>query len=348
MIRFAIWLFSVVGMLPAQTDGDSSSLPCRKHAELRWEILSDVRKDLDSWCRTVGPPIITKFARPQADIRKIQLVSWNVNVGGGDVKGLYDKIRSENPDSGIVILLQEAYRSGPAVPATYPPQIKVPKAIRPTPRTPDIQQIASDMQMSLVYVPSMRNGADGLEDRGNAILSTEPLRDCGALEMPFGKQRRVAIACTVQLRGASKVEFRVVSLHMDTNDDRKLQAVELAKALAPQSAQPELLIAAGDTNSLQGRFDGSYRALNDALPELFCGNGHTAFWPFRLDIPFGWWRGRIDFMFSNGSRQSHVQSGECKTLHERRGSDHIPLQLILEVPADASNAGASERRTKQE
>ena len=73
---------------------------------------------------------------------------------------------------------------------------RVPKAIRPRRPTTDVRDIAEQFGLSVAYVPSMRNGpATALserEDRGNAILSTEPLLDVRAIELPFGKQRRVA------------------------------------------------------------------------------------------------------------------------------------------------------------
>ena len=61
----------------------------------------------------------------------------------------------------------------------------------------DVRDIAERFGLSVAYVPSMRNGPatrlDEREDRGNAILSTEPLIDVKAIELPFGKQRRVAV-----------------------------------------------------------------------------------------------------------------------------------------------------------
>ena len=48
----------------------------------------------------------------------------------------------------------------------------------------------------------MRNGRPPQtdEDRGNAILSTEPLADLTAIELPFEQQRRVAVAATLRSR----------------------------------------------------------------------------------------------------------------------------------------------------
>jgi hypothetical protein len=66
----------------------------------------------------------------------------------------------------------------------------VPSAIRPGRPGLDVVALAKKYDLSLAYVPSMRNGSatDPLEreDRGNAILSTEPLSDARAIELPFG------------------------------------------------------------------------------------------------------------------------------------------------------------------
>ena len=69
----------------------------------------------------------------------------------------------------------------------------------------------------------MRNGSattlEEREDRGNAVLSTEPLSDVLAIELPFGKQRRVAVAAIVNPR-STLAPMRVVAAHFDANGDR--------------------------------------------------------------------------------------------------------------------------------
>ena len=66
-------------------------------------------------------------------------------------------------------------------------------AIRPRdPESMDIDDHAASLGLSILYVPSMRNGPDLREDRGNAIISTEPLLDPFALELPLARQPRRA------------------------------------------------------------------------------------------------------------------------------------------------------------
>ncbi|MEN3339278.1 MAG: hypothetical protein V7647_2954, partial [Acidobacteriota bacterium] len=61
-----------------------------------------------------------------------------------------------------------------------------------------IEPVAAALGLSLYYVPSMRNGgAAPHEDRGNAILSSLPLTDLAAYELPFERQRRVALGATI-------------------------------------------------------------------------------------------------------------------------------------------------------
>ena len=68
----------------------------------------------------------------------------------------------------------------------------------------------------MVYVPSMRNGPELQEDRGNAIVSTEPLIDPIALELPFERQRRVAIGASVQVRTIAGIErLNLLDVHLE-------------------------------------------------------------------------------------------------------------------------------------
>jgi endonuclease/exonuclease/phosphatase family metal-dependent hydrolase len=289
---------------------------------------------LDEWCLTVGPPAISAADSGTGEIRSIVIVSWNVWVGGGSIEQVVAearRLKGIGPDVGIVVLLQEAFRGGSAVPADYPRNIKVPSAIQPRRPAPDVMKSAANLRMSAIYIPSMRNGASTLEDRGNAVLSTEPLSDFQAIELPFGKQRRVAVICTVHPRGSADRAFRLVALHLDTSCDRKVQARELAKVLEPLGKESTFILAGGDLNSLWGRRDGAFKALNHVLPEKFCGSSPSNVWPLRLDIVFGWWRGRIDFMFSNLGTQKDVKMDTCETLPSRYGSDHHPLLAWLRL-----------------
>src|SRR3954468_11190427 len=64
----------------------------------------------------------------------------------------------------------------------------------------------------------MRNGgAESREDRGNAILSSLPLSDLAAYELPFERQRRVALAATISgsTTAGTPWRLRIVDAHLD-------------------------------------------------------------------------------------------------------------------------------------
>ena len=84
-----------------------------------------------------------------------------------------------------------------------------------------------------------------------------------------------------------------------------------------------------DVYTLFGRSDPAYKALRSRLAEEDCGSQRTHVWPLRLDIFFGWWRGRIDFQFSNFGNSGPKR--HCRTLDGRNGSDHHPVVMQLEL-----------------
>ena len=75
----------------------------------------------------------------------------------------------------------------------------------------DIVRVSGELGASLIYVPSMRNGssaADPAEDRGSAIVSTLPLSNPMAIELPGERQRRVVISAQIGT-------FSVAVVHLD-------------------------------------------------------------------------------------------------------------------------------------
>ena len=77
--------------------------------------------------------------------------------------------------------------------------------------------MAEQCGLALFYVPSARNGPNEPgqvpEDKGNAILSTLPLADLAAIELPFESGRKVAVVATIP--GPSGERIRVASVHLD-------------------------------------------------------------------------------------------------------------------------------------
>jgi endonuclease/exonuclease/phosphatase family metal-dependent hydrolase len=261
-----------------------------------------------------------------------------VEVGGGDIDGLLDRLG----DVPIVLLLQEVYRSGVAVPPIGN-GAHVPGRIAPLPPSGvrrSIADVAARRGLSLVYVPSMRNGRRGsnaeAEDRGNAILSTLPLLDPSAIELPFEHQRRVAVAASVQVAGGAgrPSAIRVVSVHLDTRSSwrrgaflwfgRMRQAGALAGAL--HGGAPTIL--GGDFNSWLGELEPDVRRTRRLFPQTPVANAHVTFPVFgRL----GFHLDHLFFSLPNGWR------GEVSRLDERWGSDHYP------IVGSASRASADTR-----
>ncbi|MGH9370097.1 MAG: hypothetical protein ACRD15_01045, partial [Vicinamibacterales bacterium] len=161
-------------------------------------------EDLVRWRRSVGPPVVVRGAsRSGQTSDRLVVINWNVHVGAGNVPRLFADVRRQaGAGVPIVFLLQEAYREGPEVPRSLGPGAIFASAIQglqPDGRRDEVEAVAASLGLHAYYVPSMRNG-DPLtsdEDRGNAILSTIPLDDLSAIELPFERQRRVAIAATL-------------------------------------------------------------------------------------------------------------------------------------------------------
>ena len=308
---------------------------------LTWMRWSDKTQRLDLWCLSVGRPVLESRVPAAGEITGMRILSWNVNVGAGRLETLLPRLLDEAAADGVglTILLQETFRAGDAVPDVYPAALDVPKAIRPRRPTMDVRDIATKFGLSVAYVPSMRNGpATALserEDRGNAILSTEPLLDVRALELPFGKQRRVAVTALVAPRGHAITvgpvlwdrpapaprAIRVVSTHFDTNGDRAAQAAALSERLTSFTDAP--LFVGGDLNSRGGANDNAVLALANRIPMASCGTGRTNRWPLRLDvlIPIG----RLDYIFAG---LGDLVRG-CETLRDAYDSDHLPLLMTL-------------------
>jgi endonuclease/exonuclease/phosphatase family metal-dependent hydrolase len=307
----------------------SAPLSCLEPVEgLTWLRWSDNQQPLDLWCRSVGRPIVNGGAATTGDITGMRILSWNVHVGGGRLEELLPALLDEASRAGLglTILLQETFRTGEAVPESYPAALKVPRAIRPRRPAMDVDDLAQAFGLSVAYVPSMRNGAAislaEREDRGNAILSTEPLTDVRAIELPFGKQRRVAISAMIPSRAGGQA-IRVVSTHFDTNGARAAQAAALSERLV--SLTGAALFVGGDLNSRDGFEDETVVALADRIPMASCGTGRTNRWPLRLDVLFP--IGRLDFMFA--TNDSGAFATECETLPDAYDSDHLPVLMTL-------------------
>jgi len=297
---------------------------------IRWmapELGAD-RSSLGNWRMSVGPPVVvsheTQSGQPSD---RLVVVNWNMHVGGGDIGGLLAEVRRRHGGAPVVFLLQEAYREGPEVPVSLEPPASFAsmiRSMRPDGSREEIEAVATRLGLHAYYVPSMRNGAPAAsaEDRGNAILSTLPLTDFTAIELPFERQRRVAVAATVA--GVSHTgtpwKVRVVSAHLDNmvgarrlwiaggEFGRTRQARGLVSALQGADA----LVLGADLNSWFGFHDGAYRTAAAAFPGTPVTDRRGTFHGMlRLDHLF--------FRLDEGWRATFARADDAF------GSDHYPL-----------------------
>ncbi len=317
---------------------------------IRWEEAAPPRDAavLARWRAAVGGPVLLPAPAPPSDEAPLGdglgVVSWTVHVGGGDIPRLVEDLRAGRLTGGrpvrqFVLLLQEAYRSGPELPAD-PPAGAVPARIAPAPPGGARRDVVADARalgLALLYVPSMRNGASvpdsgtEAEDRGNAILSSLPLTDPAAVELPFEAQRRVPVAATVggRTRAGAPWRLRVVAAHLDNRaawtrpiaslgGARLEQARGLAAALAGESP----IVVGADLNTW------SAARLERAIPFLRAQFPSTppdppgGTYPVALGITRP-----LDHMFF---RLPDGWRATVRRIPDRYGSDHDPLLAVVE------------------
>lgn len=251
-------------------------------------------------------------------------MSWNVHVGSGDIRAFVKDLTSgihtgQRPVRNYVLLLQEVVRTDGAPPLTGTSlgasRIRAHAPVSPI----DIVQIGRELGLSLIYVPSMRNGSsasDPAEDRGNAILSTLPLSEPIAVELPGERQRRVVI-----IARASSVSVAV--LHLDAlGGARRLRVfwTPWMRDVQVRSAAPLFpdgpLVVGADLNTWHGRDELAARFLG----ELF----HTT--PHSIERQ-GLGLRVLDYLFV---RAGANQRAHYRQLQQRYGSDHRPLVAWVE------------------
>jgi endonuclease/exonuclease/phosphatase family metal-dependent hydrolase len=169
----------------------------------------------------------------------------------------------------------------------------------------------------------MRNGHELLEDRGNAIVSSEPLLDPVALELPFERQRRVAIGASVRVRTNAGIDtINVLDVHLEPlsapsslwifrNPRRRQVAALLGLLRQPRFTSGAGTVLGGDFNTIQGGVEeDAYRqarAWSTSLLEEDRRSTH--------------YMGRLDYLFFRLAQHGAV----TRRLDERFGSDHYPV-----------------------
>ena len=315
---------------------DVASPPCAAVDDtVQWLRIpsGDERRRSDRWCAAVGPPAIARGSSTEPIVNRLVVVSWNVHVGGGNIGALVDDLRTGRltggePAQSFVLLLQEVYRSGKDVPSSLPPRARFALGVKPRGHDRvDITATARRFGLSLFYAPSMRNGPPAVsdEDRGNAIVSTLPLDEFTAIELPLERQRRIAVAASIHGRGRERDwALRLVSAHFTnavghhlwifSEPARVRHALALATAL--DLGTPTFL--GGDFNTWFGYQDAAYKVLAQRFANLRPSDRRPTLCIMRLDHVF--------YQLPDGWRAT-VRRGES-----RYGSDHYPLIAELTLP----------------
>jgi endonuclease/exonuclease/phosphatase family metal-dependent hydrolase len=244
--------------------------------------------------------------------------------------------------------LQEAVRVGGSVPAAPGSDAVSARAIgAETDPARSVEAVAARTGLFVFYAPSMRNGAELREDRGNAILSTLPLADPVVIELPYERQRRAAVTARIALPVADgeSVPLRLVSAHFDNTssgarfwrsfgEGRARQARGLLEVLP----EDEWVVLGGDLNTWFGEAGEEAIALLSGrlaqprtIPEM------DTYSP-----PYGLPHRQADYLLASlpeGWQTGYQVAGDW------RSSDHAPLVGWLEPPPRAAASGPA---TKEE
>ena len=166
-----------------------------------------------------------------------------------------------------------------------------------------------------------------LEDRGNAIVSTEPLDQAFALELPFERQRRVAVGAAIDVRTSSGVrQLHFVNVHLEPlsspsslwifrNPRRRQVAAILESVRSSRFAYATTsagVVLGGDFNTIQGGVDEEAyvhaRAWSQSLVDEDRRSTHHM--------------GRIDYLFF---RLAPDWVATTERVENKFGSDHHPV-----------------------
>jgi endonuclease/exonuclease/phosphatase family metal-dependent hydrolase len=315
----------------------STSCAAREIAKhIAWHISDETdAPELSRWCRAVGVPVFV--AEPAAapslppSLNDLVVVSWNAHLAEGELYDLIAKLKSGaltdgRPVAHFVLLIQELYRNGHEVPP-FDVRDRSAFAIKPSdPDNLDIDDHAATLGLSMLYVPSMRNGPELREDRGNAIISTEPLLDPLALELPLARQRRVALGAAIVVQTTEGPRrLQVVDAHLEPLSSpktlwlfknprgRQVQAI-LDLLATPRFTDPAVagVVLGGDFNTVRsGDGESAYRLARAWSSSML-----------REDSRKTHLMGRLDYLFF---KLGDGWSASTRRLDERFGSDHYPV-----------------------
>ncbi|HEU5208302.1 MAG TPA: endonuclease/exonuclease/phosphatase family protein [Longimicrobiales bacterium] len=309
---------------------------------------------LARWCAGVGPAVYQPRRSAEADVARITeeavdsalsalpvadsvlIVAWNNHVGGGALEQFVDDVRAGRLTSGdsvhhFVLLLQEVYRNSPDVPAVSPDMLYasgIDEAPAQGNRTDIADWAVRHPELSVFYAPSMRNGpqagAEQREDRGSAIVTSLPLSEPSAYELPVTRQRRVVPAGVVSGRtsGGEPWHMHVASVHLENrpegarNPERaRFEQIEWLLDAVPDSGRAVL---GGDMNTwMRGPDEVAIWRARQAYPDTPPIPGGPTY-----QQAGGVLRMYLDYLFF---RLEDGRATGYRRLPDPYGSDHFPI-----------------------
>lgn len=307
--------------------------------QIRWHVLSTKTDELRAWCDGVGPPVVINAPNEPRDTKTAVVVSWNVDVGAGRLDEFLDDLLDGRWTDSVAIddyalFLQEAYRADDSIPELPPKDSKKGNAIHHGEEDfhSDVVHFARERNLNLFYVPFMRNG-DDREDRGNAILSTLPLSEFAAYELPPQRQRRVAMSAMVSGYAAGEPwSVRLVNVHLENRARWKspfgtfgsARHDQMSALLDAAGMRSEPTIMGGDFNVwFREGNEGTIKLIRSYLVQAGESDSSSTVHPGR-GLP----ERQVDYLFYSKDREWNVI---YKRADDRYGSDHYPV-LIRVTP----------------
>ena len=303
----------------------------------------DERHRLEEWRRNVGAHVALDLtSRLEESLpRSLIVLSWNLWIGRGRLSTVVRRIRDgdyaamgADPSLPLVVMVQEAYRSDVSVPALQEGRVGrvLVAGLR---EQEDIVETARALGLNLRYAPSMRNGPTS-SDRGNAVLSTLPLQDAHAIELPLVLQRRVAVTASVTL---GNTRLRLLSAHFDPRGPpghRWLGATGRAQQARHllDKVQDDTAVLGADLNLGRGRYEPAWRLLKGAgftfgVPPTIPAWRHTFHALPRLVLDYILVRNRSGVVVAAGVHRidEHPEDRGSRVF----GSDHHPLLARIDL-----------------
>jgi endonuclease/exonuclease/phosphatase family metal-dependent hydrolase len=346
-MKLSTYVLVLLATLPACQRSSSSPEP---FAELRCQIadalgvalpapsvtlIADIAKASVTWRESAGEPIVDRASRICAEtpLDSILVISWNTHLGHADVRAFIADLRGGRIVPGqrivhFVMLVQEAYREGESVPGDV---VGNGCTRRMGGEGADIEDIADSLGLALFYVPSMRNGCDRRlrQDRGNAILSTLPLLNLKAIELPLIRQRRVAALAEVAGKTTAGRNWHLVvaSVHLENRAGGAPRSwvqgrARQAQALVASLPDSVLLAVGGDLNTLTGPGEPAVKIIGSKFTHSPEHQQKNTFLSYVV------MRSQLDYLFFRcyGQHQSKYWRAD-----KRYGSDHYPIMGFVRV-----------------